>query len=57
VRQLFRLRQLLRRLPDNAVLKIEGAHGYPIDYDYCKGYGLCVSEYPAGAITMEPEMT
>ncbi len=57
MRQLFRLRQLLRRLPDNAVLKIEGAHGYPIDYDYCKGYGLCVSEYPAGAITMEPEMT
>jgi NADPH-dependent glutamate synthase beta subunit-like oxidoreductase len=41
--------------PDNAVLKIDGAHGYAIDYDYCKGCGLCVSECPAGAIVMEPE--
>ncbi|HVX43574.1 MAG TPA: NAD(P)-binding protein [Mycobacteriales bacterium] len=43
--------------PDNAVLKIDGAHGYAIDYDYCKGCGMCVSECPAGAIVMEPETT
>ncbi len=43
--------------PDNAVLKIEGAHGYAIDYDYCKGCGLCAAECPCGAIVMEPEQT
>jgi NADPH-dependent glutamate synthase beta subunit-like oxidoreductase len=41
--------------PDNAVLKIEGAHGYAIDYDYCKGCGLCAAECPGGAMAMEPE--
>jgi 2-oxoacid:acceptor oxidoreductase delta subunit (pyruvate/2-ketoisovalerate family) len=41
--------------PDNAVIKIDGAHGYAIDYDYCKGCGICVTECPAGAIIMEPE--
>ena len=41
--------------PDNAVLKIDGAHGYAIDYDYCKGCGLCAAECPCGAIVMEPE--
>jgi 2-oxoacid:acceptor oxidoreductase delta subunit (pyruvate/2-ketoisovalerate family) len=41
--------------PDNAVLKIDGAHGYAIDYDYCKGCGLCVAECPCGAIEMVPE--
>jgi NADPH-dependent glutamate synthase beta subunit-like oxidoreductase len=43
--------------PDNAVLKIDGAHGYAIDYDYCKGCGLCAAECPCGAIAMEPEPT
>jgi 2-oxoacid:acceptor oxidoreductase delta subunit (pyruvate/2-ketoisovalerate family) len=41
--------------PDNAVIKIDGAHGYAIDYDYCKGCGICVAECPCGAIAMEPE--
>jgi 2-oxoacid:acceptor oxidoreductase delta subunit (pyruvate/2-ketoisovalerate family) len=41
--------------PDNAVLKITGANGYAIDYDYCKGCGLCAAECPSGAIEMEPE--
>ncbi|MFI7680126.1 NAD(P)-binding protein [Actinophytocola sp. NPDC049390] len=41
--------------PDNAIRKV-GDH-YEIDYDYCKGCGLCVSECPAGAITMRPERT
>jgi NADPH-dependent glutamate synthase beta subunit-like oxidoreductase len=43
--------------PDNAVLKVDEAHGYAIDYDYCKGCGLCAAECPCGAIIMEPEQT
>ena len=42
--------------PDNAVLKL-GQPGelYAIDYDYCKGCGICVQECPSGAIEMVPE--
>jgi 2-oxoacid:acceptor oxidoreductase delta subunit (pyruvate/2-ketoisovalerate family) len=42
--------------PDNAVIKL-GRPGerYEIDYDYCKGCGLCVAECPSGAIEMVPE--
>jgi 2-oxoacid:acceptor oxidoreductase delta subunit (pyruvate/2-ketoisovalerate family) len=43
--------------PDNAIHKVDGGHGYEIDYDYCKGCGLCVAECPAGAIVMRPEQT
>lgn len=44
--------------PDNAVIKL-GAPGerYEIDYDYCKGCGICVEECPCGAIEMVPEQT
>jgi 2-oxoacid:acceptor oxidoreductase delta subunit (pyruvate/2-ketoisovalerate family) len=41
--------------PDNAIRKV-GDH-YEIDYDYCKGCGLCVAECPSGAIEMLPERT
>ncbi len=41
--------------PDNAVMKVDEAHGYRFDYDFCKGCGLCVQECPCGAIAMEPE--
>jgi 2-oxoacid:acceptor oxidoreductase delta subunit (pyruvate/2-ketoisovalerate family) len=41
--------------PDNAVIKLGQGERYEIDYDYCKGCGLCVEECPCGAIKMEPE--
>ncbi len=37
--------------PDAAVIKQEG--GYEIDYDYCKGCGICAAECPCGHIDME----
>ncbi len=43
--------------PDNAVRKVDEAHGYGFDYDFCKGCGLCVQECPCGAIEMVPEGT
>jgi NADPH-dependent glutamate synthase beta chain and related oxidoreductases len=43
--------------PDNAIRKLGPGKGFEIDYDYCKGCGLCVAECPAGAITMVPEQT
>jgi Pyruvate/2-oxoacid:ferredoxin oxidoreductase delta subunit len=43
--------------PDNAVIKIGpgGPGDYEIDYDYCKGCGICAAECPCGAIAMIPE--
>jgi 2-oxoacid:acceptor oxidoreductase delta subunit (pyruvate/2-ketoisovalerate family) len=41
--------------PDNAVLKLGPGKRYAIDYDYCKGCGICVAECPCGAMTMVPE--
>jgi 2-oxoacid:acceptor oxidoreductase delta subunit (pyruvate/2-ketoisovalerate family) len=42
--------------PDNAVIKLgEPGERYEIDYDFCKGCGLCVAECPSGAIQMVPE--
>lgn len=44
--------------PDNAIAKVTepaSGHGYVIDYDYCKGCGMCAAECPCGAIIMEPE--
>ncbi len=44
--------------PDNAVIKLgEPGERYAIDYDFCKGCGLCVAECPCGAIEMVPETT
>ena len=40
--------------PDNAVIKL-GDGTYEIDYDYCKGCGLCAAECPCGAIEMTAE--
>ena len=42
--------------PDNAVLKVDDSkRAYAIDYDYCKGCGICAAECPCGAIEMIPE--
>ena len=42
--------------PDNAVIKLAGpGERYEIDYDYCKGCGICAAECPCGAIEMVPE--
>lgn len=42
--------------PDNAVVKLDGpGERYAIDYDFCKGCGLCAAECPCGAIEMVPE--
>ena len=43
--------------PDNAVIKLGPGQRYEIDYDYCKGCGLCVAECPCDAIGLEPEET
>ena len=41
--------------PDNAVFKLGSAGDYDVDYDYCKGCGICAHECPCGAIDMVPE--
>jgi 2-oxoacid:acceptor oxidoreductase delta subunit (pyruvate/2-ketoisovalerate family) len=44
--------------PDNAVIKLgTGEYQYEVDYDYCKGCGICATECPCGAIQMQPEET
>jgi NADPH-dependent glutamate synthase beta subunit-like oxidoreductase len=42
--------------PDNAVSKLGPGSRYEINYDYCKGCGICVAECPCGAIEMVPEL-
>jgi 2-oxoacid:acceptor oxidoreductase delta subunit (pyruvate/2-ketoisovalerate family) len=41
--------------PDNAVVKLGPGQRYEINYDYCKGCGLCAAECPCGAIAMVAE--
>ncbi len=42
--------------PDISILcKSEGNFGYDIDYDYCKGCGICATECPRNAMTMVSE--
>ena len=41
--------------PDNAVIKLGPGQRFAINYDYCKGCGVCAAECPCGAIDMEAE--
>ena len=41
--------------PDNAIIKLGPGQRFRIDYDYCKGCGICAAECPCGAIEMQPE--
>ena len=41
--------------PDNAVIKLGAGERFRIDYDYCKGCGICAEECPCGAIAMLAE--
>ena len=42
--------------PDNAVIKLGTGNRFAINYDYCKGCGLCAEECPCGAIEMVREV-
>jgi len=41
--------------PDVCILHHNGS-GYEVNYDYCKGCGICAQECPRTAITMEEEL-
>lgn len=41
--------------PDNAVIKLGPGKKFAINYDYCKGCGICAQECPCGAIDMVSE--
>ena len=44
--------------PDVSILdRAKDLFGYEIDYDYCKGCGICATECPRSAITMINEAT
>jgi Pyruvate/2-oxoacid:ferredoxin oxidoreductase delta subunit len=41
--------------PDNAIAKLGPGRRFEVNYDYCKGCGLCEAECPCGAIEMRAE--
>ncbi|MCE4607770.1 MAG: 4Fe-4S binding protein [Caldisphaeraceae archaeon] len=41
--------------PEDTILRREDDMVF-VDYDYCKGCGICASVCPVGAITMVPEI-
>jgi NADPH-dependent glutamate synthase beta subunit-like oxidoreductase len=41
--------------PDNAVIKLGPGKRFDVNYDFCKGCGMCAVECPCGAIAMIPE--
>jgi len=43
--------------PDNAVMKLGPGKRFRINYDHCKGCGICATECPCGAIEMVPEVS
>jgi len=41
--------------PDASVVKKEEIFSHQVDYDFCKGCGICFSECPRGAISLKEE--
>lgn len=41
--------------PDLSVLKSGGIFSHQVNYDYCKGCGICFTECPRGAISLKAE--
>jgi 2-oxoacid:acceptor oxidoreductase delta subunit (pyruvate/2-ketoisovalerate family) len=41
--------------PDASIIKAGGVLSRQVDYDFCKGCGICFSECPRGAISLEEE--
>ncbi|NWF93360.1 MAG: FAD-dependent oxidoreductase [Syntrophaceae bacterium] len=41
--------------PDASILKREGIFSRQVDYDFCKGCGICFFECPRGAISLQEE--
>lgn len=41
--------------PDNAIIKLDPGLKFEINYEYCKGCGICAQECPCGAIDMVSE--
>jgi len=41
--------------PDLSVITDEGVVKYRINYDYCKGCGICIAECPRNALSVEKE--
>jgi NADPH-dependent glutamate synthase beta subunit-like oxidoreductase len=41
--------------PDASVIKAAGILSRQVDYDFCKGCGICFSECPRGAISLKEE--
>lgn len=43
--------------PDGTIYELETEKRYEIDYDFCKGCGICAKMCKPGAISMIPEGT
>jgi len=41
--------------PDSSILKRDETLSHQVDYDFCKGCGICFTECPRGAISLEEE--
>jgi 2-oxoacid:acceptor oxidoreductase delta subunit (pyruvate/2-ketoisovalerate family) len=41
--------------PDASILKAGKTFSHQVDYDYCKGCGICFTECPRGAISLKGE--
>ena len=55
VRQLLRVRRLLRGVPGGCDHQARTEAGYEIDFDLCTGCAICFEQCPCHAIEMVPE--